>query len=162
MKTRNVRIVWAVRERAFLDEVVERDLVAASVSACGSISPPDAGVDVDWEEQRKVDVKLKAYITQHSNPNPDVEEEEEDKDDDDDGEISSPGKTKNGSSVRIRSGRPDIFQEVSNAVNDSAGSDLAVIACGPGPMADDARRAVVDMLAKGVSGIEYFEESFNW
>jgi len=155
VKTKSVRIVWAVRERVFLEEVVDRDWPAASksASACGG----DGEGDGSGEERGKVEVNLKAYITQH---NPGVEEGEDKDDDDDDNEIVCRGKTKG--AVEIRSGRPDILQEVSNAVSDSASGDLAVVACGPGPMADDARRAVADMLATGVNGIEYFEESFNW
>ena len=39
---------------------------------------------------------------------------------------------------------------------------LAVIACGPGQMVDDARLAVVYAMDGGKDDIEFFEESFNW
>ena len=63
---------------------------------------------------------------------------------------------------RVHRGRPDVYTEVEEAARDSGHRPLAVVACGPGQMADDARRAVVNMLGRGYSRVEYFEESFNW
>lgn len=40
--------------------------------------------------------------------------------------------------------------------------NLAIIACGPAQMADGSRKAVASMLSQGKTGIEYFEESFQW
>lgn len=66
-------------------------------------------------------------------------------------------------------GRPDIYEEVDNAAGQLGRADnLAVVACGPAKMADDARKAVVDILGSKAfrrtsgSAIEYYEESFNW
>ena len=59
-------------------------------------------------------------------------------------------------------GRPNVRDEVEDAVMGAEGARLAVVACGPGKMADDARRAVVDAIGKGGSQVEYFEESFTW
>lgn len=44
-----------------------------------------------------------------------------------------------------------------------AGESLAIVACGPARMADEARRAAADLIGRsaGIS-IEYFEESFQW
>ena len=72
------------------------------------------------------------------------------------------GKEDETSGFRLHQGRPNIYAEVEAAARDSRNHSLAVIACGPGQMADDARRAVVNMLGRGYSRIEYFEESFNW
>ena len=61
--------------------------------------------------------------------------------------------------------RPDVRDEVRGAARElGARERLAVVACGPARMADDAREAVVDVLGTGREGssIEYFEESFNW
>ena len=74
----------------------------------------------------------------------------------------SEGKEDERARFRVRQGRPDVYAEVEEAARDSGNRPLAVVACGPGQMADDARRAVVNMLGKGYSRIEYFEESFNW
>lgn len=66
-------------------------------------------------------------------------------------------------------GRPDVCEEVANAVHRlGRGGSLAVVACGPARMADDARKAVVDTLGAGTShrssncAVDYFEEAFNW
>ena len=72
------------------------------------------------------------------------------------------GKEDERARFRVCHGRPDVYAEVEEAARDSRDRRLAVVACGPGQMVDDARRAVVNMLGKGYSKIEYFEESFNW
>ncbi|CAG8953908.1 hypothetical protein HYFRA_00010869 [Hymenoscyphus fraxineus] len=64
--------------------------------------------------------------------------------------------------LKVHIGRPDVVQEVEEAARDSGGRPLAVVACGPGLMADETRRAVVQMLERGYGNVEYFEESFNW
>ncbi|KAF6822849.1 ferric-chelate reductase [Colletotrichum plurivorum] len=64
--------------------------------------------------------------------------------------------------ARLLYGRPDVREEVRDAATAAEGSRLAVVACGPNVMADDARSSVVGMLGQGYSRIEYFQESFNW
>ncbi|TDZ13457.1 Ferric/cupric reductase transmembrane component B [Colletotrichum spinosum] len=64
--------------------------------------------------------------------------------------------------ARLLHGRPDVREEVQGAATTAERSRLAVVACGPNVMADDARRSVVEMLGRGYSRIEYFQESFNW
>lgn len=73
-----------------------------------------------------------------------------------------PGLTGLPEGVDARFGRPDVADEVADAVAAAGGGSLAVVACGPARMADDARRAVVEHLGKGSSRVEYFEESFKW
>lgn len=65
--------------------------------------------------------------------------------------------------VKVQRGRPDVTKEIEE-VAEEVGFDggLAVVACGPGKMADDSRRAVVRLLGRGYGKVEYFEESFNW
>ncbi|RYP74410.1 hypothetical protein DL771_003077 [Monosporascus sp. 5C6A] len=64
---------------------------------------------------------------------------------------------------RVLRGRPCVRGEVEDALRELGDrGSLAVVACGPAKMADEARKAVVDMLGRGRSTIEYFEESFNW
>lgn len=48
-------------------------------------------------------------------------------------------------------------EEVSQAVG-----SLAVLACGPAQLADDARRAAVQVVKNGFDRLEYFEEQFGW
>ncbi|GKT41536.1 ferric/cupric reductase transmembrane component B [Colletotrichum spaethianum] len=64
--------------------------------------------------------------------------------------------------VRLLHGRPDVREEVQDAATGAGKASLAVVACGPAVMADSARKSVVEMLDRGWSRIEYFQESFNW
>ena len=64
--------------------------------------------------------------------------------------------------VEIVVGRPNVSLSVEEAAEDAGRCSLAVVACGPARMADEARRASVSMLARGHRGVEYFEESFKW
>jgi NAD(P)H-flavin reductase len=65
--------------------------------------------------------------------------------------------------ITLKAGRPDVDAAVREAAEEAGTSgSLAVMACGPAQMADDARRACVRALGRGYRGIEYFEESFKW
>lgn len=64
--------------------------------------------------------------------------------------------------LNVQSGRPNVHDEVQRAVKSAGHGRLAVIACGPAQMADDTRKAVVDVLDFGHERVEYFEESFKW
>lgn len=66
------------------------------------------------------------------------------------------------SQISLRSGRIEARSVVEAMVEKTDGGSVAVVACGPGQMADDARSAVVDILRRGQMRIEYFEESFQW
>jgi 8-oxo-dGTP pyrophosphatase MutT (NUDIX family) len=65
--------------------------------------------------------------------------------------------------ITLKAGRPDVDAAVREAAEEAGTSgSLAVMACGPAQMADDARRACVRALGRGYRGIAYFEESFKW
>jgi predicted ferric reductase len=65
--------------------------------------------------------------------------------------------------ITLKAGRPDVDMAVREAAEEVGMSGrLAVVACGPAQMADDARRACVRALGRGYRGVEYFEESFKW
>jgi predicted ferric reductase len=64
--------------------------------------------------------------------------------------------------VRIMAHRPNVYQVVKEAAEDSRHRPLAVLGCGPALMADQARKASVQMLDMGYTGVQYFEESFKW
>ncbi|RFN50191.1 hypothetical protein FIE12Z_5548 [Fusarium flagelliforme] len=64
--------------------------------------------------------------------------------------------------VVLRKGRIDAAAVVNSASERVEGESLAVVACGPAQMADDARKTVHGLLKTGVRGVEYFEESFQW
>jgi predicted ferric reductase len=65
-------------------------------------------------------------------------------------------------SVRVMIHRPDVHAAIEEAARDAGQRRLAVVACGPALMADQARKASVNMLGRGYKGVEYFEESFKW
>ncbi|EMD63374.1 hypothetical protein COCSADRAFT_143289 [Bipolaris sorokiniana ND90Pr] len=117
----HVKIVWAVRERAFLTTLL-RDFH----SVLGN---------------KRIDMEV--HITK------DVGHDDEifDKD------------LKN---VKIATQRPNVYQVVKEAAENARRVSLAVVCCGPALMADQARKASVQMLGMGHTGIEYFEESFKW
>lgn len=59
-------------------------------------------------------------------------------------------------------GRLDVARSVREAASSADQGSLAVVACGPAPMADEARRATVEVMGPRTNRIEYFEESFQW
>lgn len=124
--TKSVHIVWAVRELAFAEDVLRRDL--------GSLATAD---------------KLSMDICVTHN----------------DGATDLDGLADLPKTARLRYGRPYVRECVEEEVK-ASGEDgsLAVVACGPARMADDARSAVVDALGweGSTSRIAYFEESFKW
>ncbi|KAF1937043.1 ferric-chelate reductase [Clathrospora elynae] len=65
-------------------------------------------------------------------------------------------------SVRVLTHRPDVHEAVEKAAKGAGQQRLAIVACGPALMADQVRKASVEMLRSGYRGVEYFEESFKW
>ncbi|KAI0619252.1 ferric reductase like transmembrane component [Pyrenophora tritici-repentis] len=65
-------------------------------------------------------------------------------------------------SVRIMSHRPNVHTTIEETAQEAGQQRLAIVACGPALMADQARKASVEMLGRGHCGVEYFEESFKW
>lgn len=76
-------------------------------------------------------------------------------------ELVAPQEPKPGQ-AKFTMGRPCIGELVDLEVDRSAGGRLAVVVCGPGAMADEARRAVVSVLSRGIEGIEFVEHGFGW
>ncbi|KAH7379419.1 ferric-chelate reductase [Phaeosphaeria sp. MPI-PUGE-AT-0046c] len=120
-RTHSLKIVWAVREHAFLASVL-RDF---------------AGLLGD----ERVDMQV--HVTQ-------------------DKEVVDEVLGEDLKSVRVVARRPDVRGVVARAAEDAGRGGLAVVACGPAMMADEARKASVEMLARGHAGVDYFEESFKW
>ncbi|OAA66568.1 plasma membrane ferric-chelate reductase [Niveomyces insectorum RCEF 264] len=149
---RPVRIVWAVREAAFAADVIQRDFRVVFDSASN--------------------VTIDVYVTQSPRSAERGDEYDNSRNDgvDDGGAQENAGPTgRRGTppswhQVRFLSGRPDVRQKVTSEAQSTTGAGrLAVVACGPALMADDARRAVVNVLgSNGAEDVEYFEESFQW
>lgn len=57
--------------------------------------------------------------------------------------------------------RPDVKRILHQEVRDSVGS-VAIFVCGPAKIADDARKAAVELVGEGYDRIGYFEEQFGW
>lgn len=60
------------------------------------------------------------------------------------------------------SGRLDARTVVAATAGKAGRESVAVVACGPAVMADQARRAVVERMGVAEGRMEYFEESFQW
>ncbi|KAJ4363678.1 hypothetical protein N0V83_009974 [Neocucurbitaria cava] len=117
----SVKIIWAVREHAFLESIL-RDF---------------KGVLGDER------IEMEVHVTR-------------------DEEAQDEPMGRNLKSVRIMTHRPDVRAAVEDTAKDAGQARVAVVACGPALMADQARKATVEMLEKGYRGLEYFEESFKW
>lgn len=63
--------------------------------------------------------------------------------------------------IDLRYERPDVKRILHQEVGDSVGT-VAIFVCGPATLADDARRAAVELVGAGKDGIGYFEEQFGW
>jgi NAD(P)H-flavin reductase len=113
----SLRIVWAVREHAFLARVLDefRDCL---------------------QDER---VRLEVYLTQEGRN----------------------GDEEGHKRVILKVGRPDAHAVVGDAASEASHESLAIMACGPAQMADQARSGSVAALAKGFD-VDYFEESFKW
>ncbi|KIH86530.1 plasma membrane ferric-chelate reductase [Sporothrix brasiliensis 5110] len=182
-RLKHIRIVWAVREAAFAAEVLREDL--------GDIFGHDR--DNSTSGMGRTRVTMDIYVTQSkpSGSSPvGHASEENDEDETVNGSVrASHDRPKNGNgvdrpqlplgdtilgeplphNVRLLYGRPDVRSEVEVAARrgrnrvGSADRKLAVVACGPGRMADEARKSVVDVLGRRDAGnIDYLEESFQW
>ncbi|KAJ1324890.1 ferric-chelate reductase [Microdochium nivale] len=190
--TRAVRIIWAVREAALADSVLRDDFAATG---------PDGGRQLFLEDER---LSVHVYVTkaqthgdgdifvgeQHARSAAVVEPAQSSSSSSSissDDEAGVQGTTTTTTTktypenVRFLHGRPLVAAEIDDFAGEHPSGSLAVIACGPGRMADDARRTVVEMQGAGSGSggngsgakgqvakrrrrrrVDYFEESFNW
>lgn len=63
--------------------------------------------------------------------------------------------------VGMRYERPEIGTILRKEVAEAVGT-VAFLVCGPAGLADDARKAAVQVVGDGFSGLGYFEEAFGW
>lgn len=134
----DIHIIWAVREEAFWREVLQRDIKRRVLR----------------DERLRVMLHVTRTVEDGVKDMDDVTESAH--------EVWRPGPEDMGN-VEVKAGRPDVTVAVMNAAQETGRSGrLAVVACGPAQMADEARSACVRVLAEGYSGVEYFQESFKW
>jgi len=63
--------------------------------------------------------------------------------------------------VVIKRRRPDVKRVVDDMVEEKEMGRIAVLVCGPSRMADEVRDAVRGVLARGVKGVEFVDETFG-
>lgn len=132
-RTRRITLVWVAREQAMIREIT-----------AGELQPL----------LRREDVRMLLFSTSRENPLCDVE--------------ASQGHEKSADQdfhPQISLGRPNVTNEILGAIKDAAnvpGTRIAVVACGPAAMADEARNAVHKASKAGKETVEYFEENFGY
>ncbi|OQV01412.1 hypothetical protein CLAIMM_06779 [Cladophialophora immunda] len=150
-RTRDITLVWATKQPAMLRSVVAHELkpmlgredihIHLHATSCREPRSGSSGPDSTDEDHAVVagdkEVDLKSDPT-----------------------------TSIGDGLAISYGRPDISAAILKVVNDvdsagAAGGRIAILTCGPGGMADEARAAVHRALKQGKRGVEYFEEAFG-
>lgn len=131
-RTRHITLIWTARQRAFLYEIGRRELRPALARDDLDVRLYDTATTATTREQEAL-------------LRPD-----------------DPG-------LDVISRRPAIKDIVLDLVRDFhtgstgiCGGRTAVLVCGPGGMADEARLAVHRALKEGYTGVEYFEEAFGW
>ncbi len=117
----SVKIIWAVREHAFLSSMLHEFKTLLGDERC----------------------TLEVHVTQ------DIEHKDD-----------IPRHIPRGTSIIV--GRPNVSLSIEETTKDAGQQPLAVVACGPARMVDEARKTSVRMLANGFRGVDYFEESFKW
>lgn len=118
--TTRVHVVWAVRQKGFIQDVLENELATAAKDPRVKLDLFHTGASALTIEEDK----LQAFTT-------------------------------------VRYERPDIKSLLHREVGESVGT-VAVFVCGAAALADDARRASVEIVGGGFKGLGYFEEQFGW
>ena len=155
-----VRLVWVIREMALFQDVHERELeqwltstklrdrVRLEIEVYVTAGPALPGSTKNSAEASGLSSPIEKEINMLK-----------------DHELPA-GALKDDSRVEVFDRRPNVLQVVTAAVEkhalDGGIGRLAVVSCGPPPMADDARAAVVKMLGEGHAELDYFPESFTW
>ncbi|RFU79737.1 ferric-chelate reductase [Trichoderma arundinaceum] len=158
---RGLTLVWSDRKQAFIHRIAQKELAAAikcdavkcmfyctdsAKTSVGSLPLP-ATDEISTEDASKVTAECSVL---KGNEETDIS--------------GSMDGIFNAGSLIIKTGRPDIPTIIERAAVSAieSGSRLAVMACGPGGMADTAREATSRAMRKQASSIEYFEEAFGW
>ena len=158
--TRSVHLVWAAREGAFVDEVLQHELrpsILQQAASCG------------------IDVRLSLHITRGS---PKITSEKalsldgmtnselDSTPRNGSGRVgsSSPNGPEGAATIRIsmHAVRPDVEAIIEQEVATCLSGRLVIFTCGPGEMADQTRRKAVNVVGSGNDGVAYYEEEFGW
>lgn len=128
----NVKLVWTVRNEAFIRDVVSRDLEAVQNSPLAAAR-----------------FRAKFHVTGDSSPDASA------------GETDDGGRQAPGAPPHIEAGRLDVDGEVDGFLRASEGLP-AVFVCGPALVADTARAAVLRAAKTSSPNVEFFEEMYGW
>lgn len=132
-RTRQITLVWAAREPSMIREIT-----------AGELQPLC----------QREDVRMLLFSTSR-----------QDHSHDDDASNGHEKPADQDYAPQISLGRPNVTNEILGAINDAANvpeTRIAIVACGPAAMADEARHAVHKALKGGKDMVEYFEESFGY
>lgn len=133
--TTDIQLVWTARQKAFIDDLCQRELAPAllrpDVQASFFSTRLDTNKETDVLCDDMGDCKSDRPVMPH---------------------------------IKVQDERPDIRNIILGAARkahaDSA--SLAVLVCGPAGMADASRAAVQEALKAGCHSVEYVEEAFGW
>lgn len=134
-RTTKVKLVWAVKQAAFIRDVCSNELAAAL---------------------RRDDTRCALFATSGA------AEARGDGGDGEDG--AEEGAVAAGEGFEIHHGRPDVAAFVAEAAQEAteSGAKTVVFVCGPAGMVDETRAAVHAEMKKGCRAISYVEECFGW
>ncbi|CAK7270762.1 hypothetical protein SEPCBS119000_004252 [Sporothrix epigloea] len=187
-RLKRIHIVWAVREAEFAAQVLREDLNDVFGTDGEETGSTIVTLDIHVTSSKPVAIATADETEPLTGLGSSVDHDDVDGNDGREAasqhcaaSIHRPGKDRPRSpddsllgvplphAVQVHYERPDVRGEVECAAgwgrksSNCADRRLAVIACGPGRMADEARRTVIDVLGRrGVGHIDYLEESFQW
>lgn len=132
-RVRSITVVWAAKQSAMIHDIANHELKPFL---------------------RRDDIRFSFHATREKSSPTSPKTTQNDK------------KNPLSSEIEISNSRPDIKLSILDLVEQvnaggSHGGRIAILTCGPGAMADEARAAVHQALKKGKRGLEYFEEAFG-
>lgn len=151
LRTRNVTLIWAARQSAFIHDLTSRELRPILQQHTGDLM-------VDARFYSTDSAHTISTVPQHRPRRSDSAKNATEATWLLSSEDLSSDTLK---AVDIEHGRPDIKHSILRAVVGDVGR-TAVLVCGPAGMADEARVAVHQALKGGAQGVDYFEETFGW
>lgn len=154
-RIRGLTLVWSDRKQAYLRQIAQQELAAAlrrDDVSCIFYCTDSAKVSIDSLHLPSPDEILLENTCKETKECGVLKDKEATDD------------IQEADSLIFRMGRPDIPMLVESAAASAveSGSRLAVMACGPGELADTARAATHRAMQSQSNSIEYFEEAFGW
>ncbi|KAL7897248.1 ferric reductase like transmembrane component domain-containing protein [Trichoderma sp. SZMC 28014] len=154
-RIRGLTLVWSDRKQAYLRRIAQQELAAALIRddvRCIFYCTDAAKVSIDslpLPSPDEISMENACRETKECGVLKDKEAADDIRETD---------------SLVFETGRPDIPVLIERATASAieSGSRLAVMACGPGELADTAREATRRAMRHQSNSVEYFEEAFGW